>query len=267
MKGFLIAGAFLLGVLVALAAVVAALTILNRGLPSSVVRGAAARASAPAPAPTSTPTPTAAPPTVAARTLLDLSGSGNRYTPDFTVGGGWDLAWSYDCTAAGRDRLFGITVENGGGLRPTSFLQGVSKLGTREAGTVHNDSAGTFHLEIGTDPACTWHAAVDGPPGPPLPTPRTPALLDAGGSGVAATKNFVAAGPWDLFWSYDCTSLGRERNFGISAESVTGGSPQGDAVIQLGEKESGLAHYQGVGTFHLKVDADAGCSWHVTVSG
>jgi hypothetical protein len=266
MKGVLVAGVFALGLLVALAAVFAVPRVVSR-IP--IVLGSRAAAPGPAAAidPTPLPSPIVQPTGVAARTLLDLSGSGSEVTPAFTVAGPWDFAWSYDCTSMGRGRNFGIAVENGGGLHPTAPLTGVARLGEQETGTVSNVAAGTFHLDVNVDPPCTWHVTVTGPPGPPPPTPRTPALLDAGGTGKTTTRDFVATGPWDLFWSFDCTSLGRGRNLGISVQSATGSDPRGDGVIELAEQESGLVHYLGAGTFRLVVDLEPPCTWHVTVSG
>jgi hypothetical protein len=268
MKAVVIVGVVLLGLVVVLVAAVAVVGFQNRRLISSLTQG---NATAPAPArsggapessPAVVPSET---PALAPRTLLDTSGSGSKISPDFTVGGTWDLAWSFDCSAMGQSRGWSVNVENGGGVPPNATLQGAIQLALKEQGTARNTAPGTFHLNVQTDPPCTWHLVVTGPPGPPPPSPSGRTLLDLAGAGPKTTPDFVAGGAWDLAWSYDCTAMGRGRNFGVSVEG-TGGA-RGNGVIQLGEKEAGIDHNDAGGGFHLKVDADQQCTWRVVVTG
>jgi hypothetical protein len=263
MKAILLVLVLLLGA----AAVVAAVLGFQNRLTSLPLGRAGAAVTATRGAPASSPAapPAATAPPAAPRVLLDASGSGGKITQDFTVAGQWDLAWSVDCSKMGQARGFSVTVENGGGVPPRDALQGVIELVETKQATVHNVAAGTFHLNVATDPPCTWRVAVTGPPGPPPPTPSGRTLLDLAGSGQKTTQSFVTGGAWDLFWSYDCTSMGRGRNFGVSVEGL--GNATGDGAIQLGEREAGMVHNQNPGTFQLKVDADQQCTWRVTVTG
>jgi hypothetical protein len=263
MKAILLVLVLLLG---AAAAVAAVLGFQNRltSLPPGRA-GAAVTATHGAPASSPAAPAAATAPPAAPQVLLDASGSGGKITQDFTVAGEWDLAWSVDCSKMGQARGFSVTVENGGGVPPRDALQGVIELVETKQATVHNVAVGTFHLNVATDPPCTWRVAVTGPPGPPPPTPSGRTLLDVAGSGQKTTQSFVTGGAWDLFWSYDCTSMGRGRNFGVSVEGL--GNATGDGAIQLGEREAGMVHNQNPGTFQLKVDADQQCTWHVTVTG
>jgi hypothetical protein len=266
MRGLLIFGVLVLVAIVALVAALALVSSRNGNVLSALTRARVAATATPpaAAAPAATPTGTAPP--AAPQTLLDASGSGSKLTQNFTVAGEWDLAWSFDCSRMGQSRGWSVTVEDGGGVPPRDSLHGAIELAETQQGTVHNQAPGTFHLNVATDPPCTWHLAVTGPPGPPPASPTGQAALDATGTGKRTTSDFTVAGAWDLAWSYDCTSAGHGRNFGISVEGVAGASATGDSVIQLGEQEAGLAHHEGTGTFHLIVDTDPLCSWHVTVT-
>jgi hypothetical protein len=255
-------------VLVAVGAALAVVSIQDKGLISRLTQG---RVAATGPATSTGPVGSRAaaptvPPTLAApQTLLDVSGSGSRLTRNFTVAGAWDLAWSYDCSAMGQGRNFGVTVENGAGALPTDSLQPVIQLGMKEQGTAREQPAGTFHLNVGTDAPCTWHLAVTGSPAPTPASPTGPTLLDVSGSGKKITQSFTAAGAWDLTWSFDCTSMNQGRNFGVSPEGAGGARPAG--ILTSGEQEAGFEHLKDPGTFQLNVDTDPPCTWHLTVTG
>jgi hypothetical protein len=98
------------------------------------------------------------PPTPGGRTLLDVAGSGRKTTQAFVAGGDWDLFWSYDCTKVGHSTNFGISAEGQGG----SGGEGVSQLGEQEAGMVHNESGGSFQLQVDASQQCSWHVTVSG---------------------------------------------------------------------------------------------------------
>jgi hypothetical protein len=268
MKGVLIV---VVVVLVAVGAALAVVSTQNKGLISRLTQGrvaAAGPAASTGTASSRAAAQTVAPSLAAPQTLLDVSGSGNKITDNFTVAQAWDLAWSYDCSAMGQGRNFGVSVENGAGVPPSDFLQPVLQLGLKEQGTVREQPAGTFHLNVGTDTPCTWHVAVTGSPGPPPASPTGKTLLDVSGSGENTTHTFSAAGAWDLTWTFDCSSMGQGRDFFISP---MGAGPTSDAggsgVITAGEQEAGLARYKGAGTFQLKVSTDPPCTWHLTVTG
>jgi hypothetical protein len=268
MKGILIV---VVVVLVALGAALAVVSVQNRGLISRLTQGrvaATGQAASTGQASSRGASPTVAPTLAAPQSLLDVSGSGSKITSNFTVAQAWDLAWSYDCSAMGQSRNFGVTVENGAGIPPTDSLQPVIQLGLKEQGTVREQPGGTFHLNVGTDTPCTWHVAVTGSPGPPPASPTGKTLLDVSGSGNNTTQTFSAAGAWDIAWSFDCSSMHQGRDFFVSPQGVGATSDAGgNGVITSGEQEAGLANYKGGGTFQLKVATDPPCTWHLVVSG
>jgi hypothetical protein len=265
MKGILIV---VVVVLVALGAALAVVSVQNRGLISRLTQGrvaATGQAASTGQASSRGASPTVAPTLAAPQSLLDVSGSGSKITSNFTVAQAWDLAWSYDCSAMGQGRNFGVTVENGAGALPTDSLQPVIQLGMKEQGTAREQPAGTFHLNVGTDAPCTWHLAVTGPPGPTPASPTGPTLLDVSGSGNKISQSFTAAGAWDLTWSFDCTTMNQGRNFGVSLEGSDGARPAG--ILTSGEQEAGLEHFKDTGTFKLNVGTDPPCTWHLKVTG
>lgn len=106
-----------------------------------------------------TTTTTTAPPTTAQTptVVLELSGTGTKNSQEFTVGGRWDVAWSYDCAAANNAYMKTgnfIVMPKG-----DAFVSGmVNELGASGSDVQHYFEAGTFHLEIVS--MCPWKVTV-----------------------------------------------------------------------------------------------------------
>lgn len=95
-------------------------------------------------------------------------------------------------------------------------------------------------------------------------TPQT--LLDLSGSGTKQTQTFIAAGDWDLNWTYDCTAAGGNGNFIVTVYNQDGSvSFDNTPVNQLGAKGGDVQHYHTGGTFYLSVNSE--CSWTMNVKG
>lgn len=101
-------------------------------------------------------------------------------------------------------------------------------------------------------------------------------LVNESGSGPGGetTEVFTADGPWDLSWSYDCSSgLGSQHaNLDLCAFSLTVKeysdcqvSPENQGVTKHGAPDHGVVHYRAGGTFYFVIDADG--SWTFTVTG
>ncbi len=101
------------------------------------------------------PAPTRA--AVAAGTLEVYAGQGSADTSQFAIGGtgSWELAWSYDCAAAGSAGSFIVSEHGSGGAGGAQ----VARRGTAGHGTTwaHHD-AGRHYLAIRT--RCRWRLTV-----------------------------------------------------------------------------------------------------------
>jgi len=104
-------------------------------------------------------TPTPAQQAKAPQTLLDLTGSGTKQTQTFTAAGDWDLNWTYDCSAAGGNGNFIVTVYNKDGS--VSFDNTpVNQMGASGNDVQHYHTGGKFYLDINSE--CSWTVNAKG---------------------------------------------------------------------------------------------------------
>jgi len=102
----------------------------------------------------STPTPQAQP-----QALLTLAGSGTKQTQTFTAAGDWDLNWTYDCSQAGNNGNFIVTVYNADGS--VSFENTpVNQMGASGNDIQHYHKGGKFYLDINSE--CSWTVNAKG---------------------------------------------------------------------------------------------------------
>lgn len=98
-------------------------------------------------------------PIKAPQTLLDLTGSGSKSTQKFTTSGDWDLNWTYDCSSFGDKGNFQVFIYTGDGTM--SFQNtGVNQLGSKDSGTEHYHTGGTYYLQVNSE--CSWTMKVQG---------------------------------------------------------------------------------------------------------
>lgn len=115
--------------------------------------------SSPAAAATAAPVPSP-------QVLLDITGAGSNTTQKFSAASDWDLAWSFDCTAAislpdGVCSFIVNVKDSTGHFAPGN--QGVSQLAKAKNGIEHFHVGGTFYLEVQL--CCvqgTWAVKVTG---------------------------------------------------------------------------------------------------------
>ena len=101
--------------------------------------------------------------------LVDTGGSGGggQTTEVFTVGGDWDLRWSYDCSPS-LGNLFGkvdqcdffLIVKQMSDCRVSPENQGIKGHRLKDQGVVHNHAGGTFYFVVESDGS--WTATVTG---------------------------------------------------------------------------------------------------------
>ena len=90
--------------------------------------------------------------------LVHDSGTGNGAETFVTSSSrGWDLQWSYDCSATGGTGIFVVDVY-GADKTPDFKHPGVSEEGDKDSGSYHVPEKGPFHLEITT--TCRWKVEV-----------------------------------------------------------------------------------------------------------
>ena len=97
--------------------------------------------------------------TMAPQVLLNLQGSGQESTDQFTVGlvaGQWYLGWAYNCANVGYEGNFNYFVDEG--TSPDFNDNGPNQLGMSGSGVEHYYDTGTFNLQIST--ACNWAIKV-----------------------------------------------------------------------------------------------------------
>jgi hypothetical protein len=104
------------------------------------------------------PTTTTAPPGPGT-VRLRASGLGNDQTRQFTVGGPWDLNYSFNCgnEGIGASDNFIVNV-NGYGPAARTTDRGVNTVGSGQSGHQHYTDAGTFSLTVQTN--CRWNVRV-----------------------------------------------------------------------------------------------------------
>jgi hypothetical protein len=90
-------------------------------------------------------------------------------------------------------------------------------------------------------------------------------LLTVSGSGIHTTESFVASGPWDMAWKYDCSGFGQRGNFIVSVYNQDGSPAAMAGVNQLGIGASGVEHFHQGGNFYLEVNSE--CDWQVGATG
>jgi hypothetical protein len=95
-------------------------------------------------------------------TVFSQEAAGTLKTRSFTVPTGakqWDLAWSYDCPGAAPHSVVPlqnfVVVVYKGRAKDTkdTGTQGALASGT---GTEHYTDSGTFSLQVGAQPSCSW---------------------------------------------------------------------------------------------------------------
>lgn len=102
--------------------------------------------------------PTAAPASpVAAKVLLDKTGSGINKTPSFTAAGNWEIDWSYDCSNFGQSGNFAIIVYTGDG---SLYDVAANQLGAKGSDVSNEHQGGTYYLQMNSE--CDWHVIVKG---------------------------------------------------------------------------------------------------------
>jgi hypothetical protein len=106
----------------------------------------------------STPAPTAKA-QAQPQALLTLAGSGTKQTQTFTAAGEWDLNWTYDCSQAGGNGNFIVTVYNADGS--VSFENTpVNQMGASGTDVQHYHTGGKFYLDINSE--CSWTVNAKG---------------------------------------------------------------------------------------------------------
>lgn len=118
------------------------------------------------PSPVTTATPAATTPRVttartaatvpAARTLLSVSGIGEKTTDPFTAPGPWHISYSYNCSNFGQAGNFAVEVNGGDGFTD----RGPDTSGMSGHDTNYEPAGGTYSLQILSE--CSWHLAVTG---------------------------------------------------------------------------------------------------------
>jgi hypothetical protein len=95
------------------------------------------------------------------------SGPGGETTEVFTVGGDWDLRWSYDCSSSLGNQYpkldqcdFSLTVKQLSDCQVSPENQGIAQHGVPDHGVVHYHTGGTFYFLI--DSYGSWTFTVTG---------------------------------------------------------------------------------------------------------
>ena len=126
------------------------------GLAANGTHGPSTPASSPSNSTTNQPSAAPASP-VAAKVLLDKTGSGINKTPDFTAAGDWEIDWSYDCSNFGQSGNFQVIVYNSDGSLADVA---VNELGAKGSDVTNEHQGGTYYLEMNSE--CNWHVIVKG---------------------------------------------------------------------------------------------------------
>jgi hypothetical protein len=89
-------------------------------------------------------------------------------------------------------------------------------------------------------------------------------VLDSLGSAPKQTQKFMAAGDWDMKWSYDCTGRPGPDNFIANIYDELGHLPSNaPGLYKIGIKGSGAQQYHTGGTYYISINSQ--CAWHITV--
>jgi hypothetical protein len=95
------------------------------------------------------------------------SGPGGETTEVFTVHGGWDLRWSYDCSSSLGNQYpkldqcdFFLTVKQMSDCQVSLENHGVTQHGAPDHGVVHYRTGGTFYFVV--DAYGSWMFTVIG---------------------------------------------------------------------------------------------------------
>lgn len=258
----------------------------------------------PSPAPAETPAPPftspalqsvqlALQPTLPGTTIiLDLSGTGTQSTALFSVTADWDVAYTFDCSAASQPTGSFIVRPFTADNAAPSNNQPIEQSGPALTGVQHYHVGGSFYLQIESTPGCGWRLQVRqlAPPASEpaaggaveptavLPAPASTAqlsalllaaappgvssLLDVSGSGRLVSQSFSVDGSWELAWAYDCSAtLGDAGTLTVDVYTGDGSlSAEHPSIQQAGSSGSGVQHYQTGGVLSLGIQ---GCLWHV----
>ena len=133
--------------------------------------------------------------------------SGDTANPQqFSVGGKWTMAWSYDCTAYGSAGNFAVSINQPAG--DGALDVGPNELGMGGSGTDSYSDTGTFSLDVLSE--CAWSITINAA-GSPAPTPP-PAPAPPGVAGMAVTPN--DAGYWITNSLGDVSAYGDAVSYG-----------------------------------------------------
>jgi hypothetical protein len=146
-------------------------------------------------------------------------------------------------------------LNNQGGLQPAA------NFGLAAFAVPAWERSGYLRFQVRGDGSST--AAIAGP----RPYPGHGTVLDVPGYGNQATPPFVAENPWDVTWSWDCSTnptatyqmdLVVERRLSNGLDSfLASGGPPGPLI---GSHSHRLAN---PGAYHFVVKS--GCAWHIVV--
>jgi hypothetical protein len=140
--------------------------VLTGALVAIVLTAESSSCGGPAVTTSSPAAPATAAPVPSPQVLLDITGAGSNTTQKFSAASDWDLAWSFDCTAAlslpdGQCSFIVHVKDSAGNFAAGN--QGVSQLAKTNQGIEHYHVGGTFYLEIQL--CCvqgTWAVKVTG---------------------------------------------------------------------------------------------------------
>jgi hypothetical protein len=168
--------------------------------------------------------------------------------------------------------LFIIIGVSGSGNTPTQSVAAPDESGTtattqQPASATQVQAASKKSASVPAPTESTPAAAATQPASAPAAAPAAmQTLLDISGSGSKTTESFTAAGPWDLIWSYDCSSFAEKGNFAVFVYDNNGNmSFDNSGVNQLGASGSDTEYYHTGGTYYLEVNSE--CNWHMQVKG
>ena len=88
--------------------------------------------------------------------VVNIGGSGNQTTANFTVAANqWNIAYTYDCASAGGEGSFIVNVHSSDN---TSSRDAVSELGANGQNSTQEHGSGTYYISVTS--ACAWHLTV-----------------------------------------------------------------------------------------------------------
>jgi hypothetical protein len=138
--------------------------------------------------------------------------SGDTANPQqFSVGGKWTMAWSYDCSAFGSQGNFAVEINQPAGDDAADI--GPNELGTGGSGTDSYSDTGVFSLDVLSE--CDWSITINAagtPPPTPAPPPAPPGV-----TGMAVTSN--DGGYWVTDALGDVSAYGDATGYGSVAST------------------------------------------------